>query len=110
MNEPPSWPPASVAHYLSRDGQTGMALVQTLAHEVAPDPAARAWLLRSWLSPPRLVDETLLAEITQAAGGRLGREPRFRAWLSAEWTASARQRYRRVARLATGLEAAVPEV
>ena len=38
------------------------------------------------------------------AGGRWPpeREPRFRAWLRGEWTAWARQRYRRVARLAAG--------
>jgi hypothetical protein len=100
MTEPPSWPPVSVGQYLSRDGQSGMSLVDTLAHELVPDPDARAWLVRSWLSPSRVVDDTLLAEISQVAGGRLGREPRFRSWLSAEWTASARQRYRRVARLA----------
>jgi hypothetical protein len=100
MTEPPSWPPASVTQYLSRKGQAAMSLVETLAHELAPDPAARAWLVRSWLAPARVVDDTLLGEIAQAADGRLGREPRFRAWMSAEWTASARQRYRRVARLA----------
>ena len=77
-----------------------MALIETLAAEVAPEPPARAWLIRSWLAPPRVVDETLLAELTQAAEGRLCREPRFRAWLRAEWTAWARQRYRRVARWA----------
>jgi hypothetical protein len=100
MTEPPSWPPVSVARYLSREGQTAMSLVDTLAQELAPDPGARAWLVRSWISPSRPVDDTLLAEIAHAADGRLGREPRFRAWLNAEWTASARQRFRRVARMA----------
>jgi hypothetical protein len=102
MTEPPSWPPVSIARYLSREGQTAMSLVDTLAQELAPDAGARAWLVRSWISPSRPVDDTLLAEIAHAAEGRLGREPRFRAWLSAEWTASARQRYRRVARMAAG--------
>jgi hypothetical protein len=76
-----------------------MSLVQTLAAELAPDPAARAWLLRSWLSPTRTIDENLLAELARAADGRLVREPRFRSWLQEEWTALARQRYRRVARI-----------
>jgi hypothetical protein len=98
--EPPPWPPASVAKYLGREGERAMALIETLAAEVAPEPPARAWLLRSWLAPARLVDDTLLSELSDAAGGRLCREPRFRAWLREEWTASARQRYRRVARWA----------
>lgn len=77
-----------------------MALIETLATEVATEPPARAWLLRSWLAPGRPVDESLLSELAQAAEGRLCREPRFRAWLREEWTAWARQRYRRVARWA----------
>jgi hypothetical protein len=76
-----------------------MSLIQTLATEIAPEPAARAWLVRSWLSAPRTVDLTLLSELARAADGRLGREPRFRAWLRVEWTAWSRQRYRRVARV-----------
>jgi hypothetical protein len=44
----------------------------------------------------------LLAEIARACDGRIADEPRLRAWLRAEWTAWARQRYRRVARLAAG--------
>jgi hypothetical protein len=102
MDEPPPWPPAFVAKLLSRGGENAMSLTETLARELAPEPAARAWLMRSWLSPSRHVDLTLLAELSHAAGGRLGTEPRFRAWLRAEWTAWARQRYRRVARLAAG--------
>jgi hypothetical protein len=98
--EPPPWPPASVAKYLGREGEHAMALIETLSGEVAPEPPARAWLLRSWLAPARSVDETLLYELTQAAGGRLCRETRFRAWLREEWTAWARQRYRRVTRWA----------
>ncbi len=98
--EPPPWPPASVAKYLRREGEHAMALIETLAAELAPEPPARAWLLRSWLAPSRFVDGTLLSELGQAAEGRLCREPRFRAWLREEWTASARQRYRRVARWA----------
>jgi hypothetical protein len=99
--EAPPWPPASVAKYLGREGEGGMALIETLATEVAPEPPARAWLLRSWLAPAGFVDERLLSELSDAAGGRLCREPRFRAWLREEWTAWARQRYRRVARWAS---------
>ncbi len=96
--EPPPWPPASIAKLLDRDNEAGMALIETLAALVAPEPPARAWLERSWLSPPRVVDDKFLAELSEAAEGRLCREPRFRAWLREEWTAWARQRYRRVAR------------
>jgi hypothetical protein len=98
MTEPLPWPPASVGEILKRD-TNAMPLLETLAAQLAPDADVRAWLLRSWLSPPRSVDAALLDELAGAAGGRLVREPRFRAWLRAEWTASARQRYRRVARL-----------
>ncbi len=77
-----------------------MSLIETLAGELSPRPAVRGWLIRSWLSPRRAVDEALLAEMARAADGGLVHEPRFRSWLRAEWTASARQRYRRVARQA----------
>jgi hypothetical protein len=100
LTEPPPWPPASVEKYLKREGESSMSLIATLAAELAPAPAVRAWLVRSWLSPPRPVDDSLLTELAQAADGRLRAEPRLRAWLRAEWTASARQRYRRVTRLA----------
>jgi hypothetical protein len=100
LTEPPPWPPASIKRYLQREGENAMALIETLAAELAPEPAARGWLIRSWLAPARLADPKLLAELAQAADGRLGREPRLRSWLRAEWTAWARQRYRRVARLA----------
>jgi hypothetical protein len=99
LTEPPPWPPASVEKYLRREGESSMSLVETLAAELAPTPSVRGWLVRSWLSPPRMVDESLLTELAQAADGRLRAEPRLRAWLRAEWTASARQRYRRVTRL-----------
>jgi hypothetical protein len=105
MTEPPPWPPASVQKMLQREDE-GAALLETLSREVAPAADLRAWLVRSWLAPPRQVDGRLLLELARAEEGRLAREPRFRAWLRAEWTAWARQRYRRVARLA---EQAVPE-
>ena len=91
--EPPPWPPASIEKYSRREGANAMSLIETLAAELAPEPAVRGWLIRSWLAPPRLVDEALLAELAHAADGRLSREPRFRSWLRAEWTAWARQRY-----------------
>ena len=100
LTEPPPWPPASIEKYLRREGENSMALIETLAAELAPAPSVRAWLVRSWLSPPREVDKSLLTELARAADGRLCAEPRVRAWLRAEWTASARQRYRRVTRLA----------
>jgi hypothetical protein len=100
MTEPPPWPPASITKILNEPGANGMSLVETLAREIAPEPPVRAWLMRSWLSRPGLIDETVLKELVQAVDGRLFREPRFRAWLRAEWTAWARQRYRRVLRIA----------
>jgi hypothetical protein len=107
MTEPPPWPPASVTKMLGRHGEHAMSLVETLAGQLTTDPSVRAWLIRSWLTPPRPIDESLLNELVLAEQGRLGREPRFREWLRAEWTAWARQRYRRVARLASGQWSAV---
>lgn len=100
MTEPPPWPPASIARILEREGDQAMAMLETLAGQVATDPEARAWLRTSWLAPSRLIDRALLSEIAHVDDGRLVRDPRFRAWLRAEWTAWARQRYRRVARVA----------
>jgi hypothetical protein len=100
MTEPPPWPPASIAKILTREGESAMAMVETLAGQVATDPTARSWLIQSWLSPPRPLDRELLEELARAADGRLVRERRFREWLRAEWTAWARQRYRRVSRAA----------
>ncbi len=99
MTRAPPWPPASVAILLAGE-ENGMALVETLAAEIAPEADLRAWLLRSWLAPGRLVDDHVLDELATAAEGRLAREPRFRSWLRSEWTSWARQRYRRVARSA----------
>jgi hypothetical protein len=100
IGERPPWPPASVLKLRSVPG--GELLLETLAEQVAPDPAARAWLSESWSKPKRPIDRALLVEIAAAADGRLAREPRFRAWLRSEWTAWTRQLYRRVARLAGG--------
>ncbi len=100
MTEPPPWPPASIARLLARGGSDGVGLMETLAQEIAPDAAVRHELIRSWLAPPRVIDRGALAELIHLADGRLGVEPRFRAWLRAEWTVWARQRFRRVERLA----------
>lgn len=100
MTEAPPWPPASIEKILSRSGDRAMAMLQDLAGQVAPDAEVRFWLVQSWLRPRRLIDESVLGELVRAADGRVLREPRVRAWLRAEWTAWARQRYRRVARLA----------
>jgi hypothetical protein len=101
MTEAPPWPPASVEKLLKK-GEEGAILLETLTTQVAPDADVRNWLLRSWLAPARRVDGRLLTELAGAEGGRLVHEPRFRMWLRSEWTAWARQRYRRVARLAGG--------
>src|SRR4029077_15341756 len=100
LTEPPPWPPASVERLQKRGGEDALTLVEDLAGQIAPDPAVRLALLQSWLHPRRLIDDALIAELSSAAEGRLAREPRFRSWLRAEWTAWARQRYLRGARLA----------
>jgi hypothetical protein len=102
MTEPPPWPPASIAKIQDRQGEQAMTMIETLAGQLATEPALRAWLVRSWLSPARPIDRRFLAELAQAVDGRLIREPRFRDWLRAEWTAWARQRYRRVLRSVGG--------
>ena len=102
MTEPPPWPPASIAKILDRQGEPAMTMVETLARQLATDASVRAWLVRSWLSPPRPIDQHVLEELTRTADGRLIHEPRFREWLRAEWTAWARQRYRRVLRVVDG--------
>ena len=101
LTEPPPWPPASIEKYLKREGEHAMSLIETLVGELSPRPAVLRMAYPELAAPPRVVDDTLLAELTRAADGALIHEPRFRAWLRAEWTASARQRYRRVAKLAT---------
>lgn len=101
LNRVPPWPPASVEKLLAKEGESGLELLETLVGQVAPEAGQRVWLTRSWLKAARPIDGDILAEIARAEGGRLAREPRFRAWLRAEWTQWARQRYRWVARSAT---------
>jgi hypothetical protein len=102
LTEPPPWPPASIEKLQSRGGDGALALVQDLAGQIAPDPEQRLWLVQSWLLPARPIDRTMLSRLARAAGGRLVHEPRFRSWLRGEWTAWARQRFRRVARFVAG--------
>jgi hypothetical protein len=101
LTESPPWPPASVERLQKRGGEDALTLVEDLAGQIAPDSAVRLALLQSWLRPRRQIDDALITELSSAGEGRLAREPRFRTWLRAEWTAWARQRYRRVARLAS---------
>jgi hypothetical protein len=96
----PPWPPASVVRL--RGEPEGDAMIETLLGQLAPDRPSREWLAQSWDGPARRVDGALLTDLAGAAGGRLAHEPRFRAWLRAEWTAWNRQLYRRVARVAGG--------
>ncbi|MDR3619819.1 MAG: hypothetical protein P4L85_10760 [Paludisphaera borealis] len=100
LTQLPPWPPASVEKLLKRGGEGAATLVETLAGQVAPEPGPRLWLSQSWLRHRKPIDGALLSELAAVDQGRLAREPRFRAWLRAEWTQWARQRYRWVARLA----------
>jgi hypothetical protein len=96
MTVAPPWPPASVT---TMQGAPETApWVDTLAEQVAPHVDGRGWLMISWERPRRPIDGRFLDELAGVAGGRLAREPRFRAWLRGEWTAWARQRYRWIAR------------
>ncbi len=94
--EPPPWPPASVAKLRSDPATSPLA--DTLAEQIATAGDVRAWLLASWDAPRRPIDDRILADLEGALGGRLMAEPRFRAWLRAEWATWARQRYRWIAR------------
>jgi hypothetical protein len=96
LDDPPPWPPTSVAKL--HDHSEGAALLETLAREITADRDARFWLVESWDRPPRAIDSSWLREVAAVAGGRLVKEPRFRAWLREEWVAWARQHYRRIAR------------
>ena len=97
----PFWPPASVLKLKRKGagaGETPRVWLEALADQIAPDPSARVWLLESWRKPERPIDDAFLRELTRAADGRVAAEPRFREWLRAEWTASARQRFAWIAR------------
>jgi hypothetical protein len=96
LNDPPPWPPTSVAKL--RERADPLPLLETLAREISDDPDARFWLLATWDRSARKIDAAWLREAAGAAEGRLIAEPRFRTWLRGEWTAWARQHYRRIAR------------
>jgi hypothetical protein len=100
LGEPPPWPPASVLLLRSRPG--GRELLEQLASQVAPDASTQGAFLELMSPPAALISDETLARVAKAAEGRLAASSRFRAWLSAEWTAWAGQRYRRCARLARG--------
>jgi len=100
LTQLPPWPPASVEKLLKKGGEGSATLVETLTAQLAPEPGPRLWLSRSWLRARKPIDGALLSELAGVEQGGLAREPRFRAWLRAEWTQWARQRYRWVARLA----------
>lgn len=104
LHQFPPWPPASVGKLLAKSGDAGLELVETLVGQIAPEAGQRLWLTQSWLKPSEPIRRATLEEIARAEGGRLTREPRFRAWLRAEWTQWARQRYRWVARMAASGE------
>lgn len=98
--QPPPWPPASLtALRASRDGDQ---LLEQLFQHLLSDPNARRWLKESSQQPAIPLDRDQVHGLARAADGRLVGESRFRDWLRAEWTAWARQRYRRAARLASG--------
>lgn len=94
--EPPPWPPASIQEL--RADPDRRSLVETLAGALVDDEEARAWLLDSWGRPARPIDRATLIELATVADARLLDERNFLPWLRAEWTAWARQRYRRIAR------------
>ncbi|WP_342006443.1 hypothetical protein, partial [Citrobacter sedlakii] len=94
LDAAPPWPPTSVDRLRQRPDSG--PLLDALAREVAGGDAGEAVrLVDSWARPPRPID----GEWLRAWGGsRIASEPRFRAWLRGEWTAWARQHYRRIAR------------
>jgi hypothetical protein len=104
MGEAPPWPPASIRRL--RADHSSATLVEDLAAQLAPELDVRYWLLQSWDASPRPIDGAMLETLATAVEGKLASEPRFRAWLRSEWTAWARQRYRRVARRAEAAMAA----
>lgn len=96
----PPWPPASIR--VLKERPDAEILLEALIDQLATDPEIRGWLASIWDHPEAPIDGDRLAEIAGAVKGRLAGEPRFREWLRGEWAAWARQRYRRVERLASG--------
>ena len=100
LTQAPPWPPASISKIKQRPDPA--PFLETLAREIVPDREAREWVLARWREAERPIDKAWLDRLAELQNGELAHEPRFRAWLKAEWTAWARQRYRRVARVASG--------
>ena len=98
----PPWPPASIEKMRAKESST--ILLDTLAEQIAHDPYDRAWLLEFWERPPGRVDGAFLEELATVNGGRLGSNPRLRAWLRGEWVAWTRQNARRVTREAEKIQ------
>ncbi len=73
-------------------------MLDALSREMSGDRDARFWLVESWEKQPEPIDAEWFAGMAKAAGGELARSPRFRSWLRGEWTAWARQQFRRIAR------------
>ncbi|MEO6812227.1 MAG: hypothetical protein ABI353_24225, partial [Isosphaeraceae bacterium] len=96
MTEPPPWPPASVEKLKHKSDPD--ELLSALADQIAFDEDEHAWLLKAWALGPAPLNGDRLADLAEGLDGRLAANPRFRSWLRGEWTAWARQRYRRVAR------------
>ena len=109
LTEPPPWPPASISRLSRQEGNAGERLKDQLAAQIAPDLDTRYWLLESWNETIAPFDGEALDRLCRAVDGKLAAEPRFRAWLQAEWTSWARQRYRRVARQALSPQQALQE-
>jgi hypothetical protein len=100
--KPPPWPPASIEKMKTKESAN--ELLDTLAEQIAPDPYDRGWLIELWDREPGRVDGAFLEELATANGGRLGSNPRLRAWLREEWIAWARQNARRVTREAEKIQ------
>jgi hypothetical protein len=96
MTEPPPWPPASVEKLKHKSDPD--ELLSALADQIAFDDDEHAWLLKTWALGPAPLNGERLTDLAGGLDGRLAANPRFRSWLRGEWTAWARQRYRRVAR------------
>jgi hypothetical protein len=96
LDDAPPWPPTSITKIRQRDDHE--ALLETLAHELTDSPESRFRLLESWDHAPKKLDLAQLQMLSTVSNGQLLKEPRFRMWIRAEWTAWARQHYRRIAR------------
>jgi hypothetical protein len=105
LSEAPPWPPASIERLSQRAAngdEEAASLLTTLLDELTPNPSAKSFLSQSAQSKAHPIDLDDLSAIAAALNSRPIQNPRLLTFLRAEWTAWARQRYRRVARLASG--------